>query len=210
MPTPSFIATSEKFADWQALLAAWIEQINRYCSSIANDNPYWHGEQANVAFLTGVTFRLSDWFALTEFPSANDNPELINSYGRNDAWLKSAQSEYFIEAKHTWLELNRPDSVSVIPTTMAAAAQAALHIRVEPLSTTALANAHRVALVFICPRYVAHSGFSADDAIQQLQDYVQHQRYDALAWTFPPQSYSYTSARTSKIYPGVILLAKAI
>jgi hypothetical protein len=209
MLLPSFIATSDKFVDWKALLAVWVEQINRYCSSIANDNPYWHGEQANVAFLTGAAFQLPGWFSLTEFPSAKDNPELIHAYGRNDAWLKSPQCEYFIEAKHTWLELNQPDGISVIPLSMAAAMQDAQHIRVEPLPTTASINVHRVALVFTCPRYIAHPSFSVDVALQQLQHGVQQQSYDALAWTFPPQSYSYTSARTSKIYPGVILLAKA-
>ena len=210
MLTPSLVATSEKFADWKPLLSAWVEQINRYCSSIANDNPYWHGEQTNVAFLTGVAFQLAEWFSLTEFASAKDNPELINAYGRNDAWLKSAQNEYFIEAKQTWLELNQPGSVSTIPVTIDAAVQATQHIRVEPLPTTESANVHRVALVFICPRYIARSGFVVDDALQQLQHYTQQQPYDALAWTFPSQSYSYTSIRTSKLYPGVILLAKAI
>ena len=206
----NFVATSDKFADWNTLLSAWIEQVNRYCSSIVNDNPYWHGEQTNVAFLTGVAFQLSDWFSLTEFPSAKDDPDLIHSYGRNDAWLKSAKSEYFIEAKQLWLELSMPESLSTISLMMAEAEQAAYCVRPEALPTTPASNVYRVALVFICPRYIPRPDFSFEEALEQLQQQIRHQSYDALAWTFPPQSYSYTSLRTSKIYPGVILLAKAI
>jgi hypothetical protein len=63
---------------------------------------------------------------------------------------------------------------------------------------------------FCCPRYIQHSALSVDDALQQLQQYLQQHSYDALEWMFPPQSYSYTSVPTSKIHPGVILFAKDI
>lgn len=188
MITPSFIDTSEKFDDWKPLLTAWVEQINRYCANIANDNPYWHAEQTNVAFLTGVAFQLSEWFSLTEFPSAKDNPTLTHTYGRNDAWLKSSQQEYFVEAKHLWFELNKLEYLSTISLTMSKAEQAARYVRIQPLPTTLPDNVHRVALVFVCPRYRTHTDFHPDKAIEQLQDYIiHHQKYDALAWTFPSQ-----------------------
>src|SRR5687767_3961716 len=97
MPIPTYVATSKRLSSWGELLHAWIESINRYCNHITNDNPFWHGEQTSVAFLTGVAFRLPQWFCLTEFPSAKD--ELFNAYGRNDAWLTDLRSEYYIEAK---------------------------------------------------------------------------------------------------------------
>jgi hypothetical protein len=106
---PSFLATSGKFADWKSLVVVWIEEINHYCSSVANNNPYWHGEQTNMAFLTGITFKLFRCFSLTEFPSSKVNPQLILTYGRDDCLAQSVQSEYFVEAKHIWLELNQPD-----------------------------------------------------------------------------------------------------
>jgi hypothetical protein len=132
MLLPSHVATSEKFVDWRTFLASWVEQVNRYCAAISNDNPYWHGELTNVAFLMGTAFLLPQWFSLMEFPSAKDDPALIHASGRNDAWLKSIDGEYFIEAKQLWLELHQPDCLSAIQPKMAAAEQAARHIHAQP------------------------------------------------------------------------------
>jgi hypothetical protein len=208
MPVSTYIDTSEKLSAWDILLHTWIKNVNRYCDCIPNDNPYWHGEQTNVAFLTGVAFQLPNWFSLTEFPSAKD--ELSNAYGRNDAWLKNEDSEYYIEAKQLWPELAQDLSLSHIPAMMAAAEQAARQVRVAPLPETPESNVHRVALVFISPRFSPQPDFALNSALERVQVYLRTQQYDALAWTFPRNTISYKSLRTNRMYPGVILLARVI
>jgi hypothetical protein len=118
-----------------------------------------------MAFLTGTTFKLLRWFSLTECPSTKDNPELILTMDMMIVWLKSAQSEYFVEAKHIWIDLNQPDAVSAIPLSITAVTRAAQQICVELLATTFSANVHRVALVFCRLRYIQYPALLVSDAL---------------------------------------------
>jgi hypothetical protein len=202
----SHIQTSASLEPWNTLLQSWITQVKRYCTTVVGDNPYWYGEQTNVAFLTGAAFPLEEWFALTEFSLAKEG--VVHTYGRGDAWLYDGLREYYIEAKHCWIELEREDYVATIQNAMANAQNAARVIAIEPLATST--QIYRVALVFICPRHSLETLPEPEQALLQLQTYLQQQPFDALAWIFPGSTYLYHSQRTNKHYPGVMLVAKIV
>ena len=206
MQSSFHIETRAALERWAPLLGSWVAHVNQYCVSVAGGNPYWYGEQANVAFLMGAAFPLDQWSALTEFSSAKEG--IAHTYGRNDAWLYDGQSEYYVEAKHQWVELEREDGPVMVQAALANAEANARLVVIEPLELSA--HVYRVALVFICPRYPATKTDEPDRALLRLQEYLRQQCFDALAWTFTESTYRYRSQRTNRYYPGVMLVARVV
>ncbi len=186
------------------MLSEWQNCLSRFCTAIVADAPYWYGEQTNIALLTGAALRLEKWHALTEFAAKRTGTR--NAFGRIDAWLYNEKEEYYIEAKQLWLELPIEDPKQYIEHSLQRALDAAETIILDET----IVHAHRIGLLFVCPRYKAVDEAQAAAQFEQLSQVMQSSEYDAVASFFSNTNRAYKSQRTKKFYPGIVLIAKVI
>jgi hypothetical protein len=190
---------------WAALLPIWIEHIERYCTTIATDAPYWYGEQTNCSLLATAAWQIPGWMALAEFPIEKQLD--VSQFGRSDIWLQSSAGEEYVEAKHRWIPLRGTDRIGQLMYSLQAAI--ANVQQVAYLQAT-----QKTALVFACPhctlKQTAQRDGDIDSFLTAVLALFQNGSFDAVAWTFPECTKTLQSPRTLRVYPGILLIAKRI
>jgi len=94
------VRTSRRLAHWNELLEEWCLIHERYCRLVEGEAIYWNIERANLAALAAAAWR-AGWAALEEF--TQDKMKGRSKFsGRADLFLRSPDSQDYVESKVAW------------------------------------------------------------------------------------------------------------
>jgi hypothetical protein len=192
-----------KLAHWSPLLKNWSMLINRYCRAWGGEDvPYYYNERANISILSASVWR-AGWTALEEFGSRKRGKK----NGRSDLYMwdpKRAMGEY-VEAKQEWKITKAKNIIS----------EAMKDARKLILNKSYLNEDLFIGVAFIVPWINLKFKPTIDNEINQIIENAiaiyNEINCDALAWTFPSNSrFASWQGEPNRLYPGVLLFAKAI
>lgn len=198
------VRTGGRLAHWNELLEEWCLIHERYCRLVKGDAIYWNIERANLAALAAAAWR-AGWAALEEF-TQDKMQGRAKFLGRADLFLKSSDSQDYVESKIAW-----PSRGGIRPVN----AKGTLR-RLDKALTDAravdLANGSgtRIGLVFAVPYFRSEVNLSPLELLGPFFDELQGASLDAVAWCLPTvaQGLTLKEGRHTHVFPGVVLLAK--
>jgi hypothetical protein len=198
------VRTGRRLAHWNELLEEWCLIHERYCRLVEGDAIYWNIERANLAALAAAAWR-AGWAALEEF--TQDKMQGRSTFlGRADLFLKSPDSQDYVESKIVWPGRGgtRPVNAKGTLRWLEVALTDARAVRVANGTGT------RIGLAFAVPYFHSKVSRSPLELLTPFFDGVQDADLDAVAWCFPAvaQGLSWPEGRHRHVYPGVVLLAK--
>lgn len=186
------------------MLEEWCLIHERYCRLVKGDAIYWNIERANLAALAAAAWR-AGWAALEEF--TQDKMQGRSKFlGRADLFLKSPDSQDYVESKIAWPSRGGTRPVNANGTLRR------LDKALADAHAVDLANGSgaRIGLVFAVPYFRSVVHLSPLELLGPFFDGLQDASLDAVAWCFPTVAQGLTSqeGRHTHVYPGVVLLAK--
>jgi len=194
---------SKSLAHWQPLLEEWLLMIERYCSVVEQDAPYWYNERATTSLLAGAAWRCGG-IALEEFQTEKQTEGEERIKGRADLRLVIADNWDSIEAKVSYLS----DSHDT-PRVVTRLEQACEDVKKVPKAEDEL----RIGVLFCCPEISVSDYGPVDMKLETFRAALMSIKNDAFAWCFPaitreltPASGQYKDYR----YPGLFLLARIV
>ncbi len=190
---------------WVELLEEWCLVHERYCRLVSEDAIYWNGERPNTAALAAAAWRCG-WAAIEEFaqPKKAKRSRLA---GRTDLYMRSPESEDYVEAKFEWLEVS-DTKVNETPFLKAydAARADARSVYLEP------GEHRRIGVAFGSVYTPENSHFPVSSRLASVFSKLGSEKFDAAAWCFPKaaQELKDIDNGVSYLYPGVVVLAGAV
>jgi len=189
---------------WVELLEEWCMIHERYCRLVEEDAIYWSLERANISALAAAAWRCG-WAALEEFPQSK-RQRRSRFFGRADLFLQSPRSQDYVEAKFAWLSVK--GTARGIDAFLKALLDALTDARNLDLPS---GRARRIGVAFAAVYSPKGNQKAVSELLSSVFDRLQAADFDAAAWCFPPTARMLTwkDHHTTKVYPGVILLAKS-
>jgi hypothetical protein len=88
------------------IFKSWFSVLQEYINR-TGDLPCWYRERPQVGFFATAAWKFG-WATLEEW-GMKKGSQREQSHGRNDLWigLPKERQEWFIEAKHTWCDINK-------------------------------------------------------------------------------------------------------
>lgn len=198
------VRTGRRLAHWNELLEEWCLIHERFCRLVECDAIYWNIERANLAALAAAAWR-AGWAALEEFTQDKMHGR-SRFVGRADLFLKSPDSQDYVESKIAWPGRGgtRPVRADGTLRALERAQTDARAVRLENGVGT------RVGVVFAVPYFLSKVQRSPLELLGPFFTGLQGADLDAVAWCFPAvaQGLTWPEGRHMHVYPGVVLLAK--
>lgn len=98
------LVRNEALNPFKPIVMAWFQVLEDYANlsnvgtELERDSAFRYRERPQVGFLAAATWRAGG-VALEEWGTSKGD-ETVQSYGRNDLWIRLGVKEWFIEAKH--------------------------------------------------------------------------------------------------------------
>jgi hypothetical protein len=194
------VLVGKRLAHWCELLEEWCLIHERYCRLVEDDAIYWNIERSNIAALASAAWR-SGWAALEEFTHSK-TLKRGRVFGRADLYLKSPDTEEYVEAKIAWPGRGRK-TVNANETLekLDGACGDVKKVHLPGNLGT------RVGVVFAVPRFPAGSKQPVSEQLAPFFEELQNAELDAAAWCFPPlaKELIWNRGKHKDAYPGVEL-----
>ncbi len=153
----------KRFSSLKPVLNSWFKVLRDYTRRVETiyedpkdrDFPWWYRERPQVGFLAIASW-CAGWAVLEEWGMKKRSGR-SHSQGRNDLWIGSGKDEWFIEAKHTWCDIHRCNSETMIRTIQKALTYAADSAR-KPSCT----SSKKIGALFVSPVWKSSKTFSPD------------------------------------------------
>jgi hypothetical protein len=201
------VLTRGRLSHWQELLEEWCLIHERYCRLVRGDAIYWSIERSNLAALAAAAWR-SGWAALEEFPQ----PKILKRTrfgGRADLFIKSPSCQDYVESKMCWVTTRRDLEAAALGTSreVRRACRDASALRLPSSDGTT----HRIGVVFAVPYFRAAAAKSLPKFLAPFFEALGTTDFDAISWCFPPPARNLVwKEESDDIYPGIVLVAKAV
>lgn len=194
-------AEARRCPNLKAILEGWIEAQKEYAAQLEHEDVAWHyQERSCVGFLAAGAWR-SHGIALEEWHTRK-GPRLKPWNGRCDLWILRDKEEFFVEAKHCWVNARRKNWEPLLKAELNNAAHAASH--------NSCKRGHRkLGILFVVPCYDAGERSNAGEHLTEWLDDVRKKiPHDAIAW-LRLSNKTLAHSRALRANPGVLLLARA-
>lgn len=104
---------NEALNSFKPIIMAWFQVLEDYANlsnvgtELDRDSAFGYRERPQVGFLAAAAWRAGG-VALEEWGTSKGD-ETVQSYGRNDLWIRLGVKEWFIEAKHHFCRLHKSE-----------------------------------------------------------------------------------------------------
>ena len=183
------------------ILNKWAKSIIRYTKEYdPNDALYWYNERATLSTLAGAIWR-SNFYAFEEFSSKKSSRLREKWVGRTDLWAAMRKTEYAIEAKQAWVALSSraKKNVDRVWKSLRAACRDAVNSR-SPQQKA-------LGVTFAVPRVPKLEHSQVAELTSGFLTKIRGLDYDFMSYAFP--RWDNLIDLSGRLYPGVILLARA-
>ncbi|KAA3618537.1 MAG: hypothetical protein D8M58_21375 [Calditrichaeota bacterium] len=171
----------------------WISIINRFCSEIEEEVPYYYNERSNVSIFAGALWR-NNYLAMEEFGIEKGKRKKYT--GRSDLWFQIGNTDYYCEAKFKFVSLASKDIKSQIKSVMESAKKDVNKIDFKD-------NEKSISMVFICP-HLSINNKDINSEIDSFLKIIKKIPADVKSWVFPQNRRDFIV--DNKYYPGIVLL----
>jgi len=195
-----------RFHNLKKILSAWVRLNRRYCISVRPDTPWSYNERALLSIFAAAAWNAGG-VALEEYSTQKGHGR-SEWRGRCDIYCNIKTSDIVGESKMVWLWLGRAPEKNIdkIQETLDEACEDA-----EDL------NRHDGKRFGICfaPVYIAEGRSNEiDERLLALQEKILSEKFDALAWCFPPKVRQLPNPNKWRdctyCYPGLFVILRKV
>jgi hypothetical protein len=195
-----------KLEPLRPIFKSWFSILKEFGKKVPGDSPFWYRERPQVGFLAAAAWRLG-WVALEEW-GTEKGPHREPSSGRNDLRIRRGKHEWFLEAKHTWCDIDGDEEGNL--KTLTKALQAARRSARMLILPRPRGMVQKVAVVFVSPTWKPSGRLSFAEAQKQWKKVCQKTNADIIALLVQPNASNCPEGKRKERFIGSALLLAAV